>query len=216
MYTPPAFREDDLKIIHSLMNDYSFATLVTQQDGVPLASHLPFMLDAERGQYGTLLSHMARANTQWQAFDGTQEVLVIFQGPHTYVSPSWYADNRAVSVPTWNYAVVHAYGKPHLITGQDDLYTLLQDLVQKHEAMFEHPWQFQPSDDFMRSKMKGFVGFEIEITRLEGKGKLSQNRSTTDQKRVVAALEENVDTLGVNAREVAKLIVAKTIKPPIN
>ena len=172
MYTPPAFREDDLKQMHTLMNDYSFATLVTQQDGVPLACHLPFMLNSERGQYGTLLSHMARANTQWQAFDGSQEVLVIFQGPHTYVSPSWYVDNVGVNVPTWNYAVVHAYGKPRLITEQDDLYTLLQALVQKHEAMFEHPWEFQPSDDFMHSKMKGFVGFEMEITRLEGKGQV--------------------------------------------
>ena len=206
MYTPPAFRETDLKQIHALMNDYSFATLVTQQDGVPTASHLPFMLDAERGPYGVLLSHMARANTQWQAFDGTQEALVIFQGPHTYVSPSWYVDNVAASVPTWNYAVVHAYGKPRLITGQDDLYHLLQALAQKHEAMFEQQWEFQPSDEFMRSKMKGFVGFEIEITRLEGKGKLSQNRSITDQQCVIAALEERTDTLGVNATEVAKLM----------
>ena len=107
---------------------------------------------------------------------------------------------------TWNYAVVHAYGKPRLITGQDDLYHLLQALVQKHEAMFEQQWEFQPSDEFMRSKMKGFVGFEIEITRLEGKGKLSQNRSTTDQQCVIAALEERTDTLGVNATEVAKLM----------
>ncbi|GAC1400796.1 MAG: FMN-binding negative transcriptional regulator [Ktedonobacteraceae bacterium] len=206
MYTPPAFREDDLKQLHTLMNDYSFATLVTQQDGVPLANHLPFMLDTERGQYGVLLSHMARPNLQWQAFDGTQEALVIFQGPHTYVSPSWYVDNVEVSVPTWNYAVVHAYGKPRLITGQDDLYALLQALVQKHEAMFEKPWIFQPSDEFMRSKMKGFVGFEMEITRLEGKGKLSQNRSNTDQKHVIAALEENTDAQGRNAMEVAQLM----------
>ena len=206
MYTPPAFREDDLKQLHTLMNDYSFATLVTQQDGVPLASHLPFMVDTERGQYGVLSSHMARANAQWQGFDGTQEALVIFQGPHTYISPSWYVDNLTVNVPTWNYAVVHAYGKPRLITGQEDLYNLLQALVQKHEAMFEQQWQFQPSDEFMRSKMKGFVGFEMEITRLEGKGKLSQNRSITDQKHVVAALEEHKDTLGVNATEVAKLM----------
>ncbi len=206
MYTPPAFREDDLKQLHTLMHDYSFATLVTQQDGVPLASHLPFLLDTEQGQYGMLLSHMARANSQWQAFDGTQEVLVIFQGPHTYVSPSWYVDNLATNVPTWNYAVVHAYGKPHLITDITALYTLLQTLVQKHEALFEQPWTFAYSEEFMRSKMKGFVGFAMEITRLEGKGKLSQNRSVEDQQHVIAALEENCDTLGTNATEVAKLM----------
>jgi transcriptional regulator len=206
MYTPPAFREDDLKKIHTLMNDYSFATLVTQQNGVLIASHLPVMVDTRQGQYGTLASHMARANTQWQGFDGTQEALVIFQGPHTYVSPSWYVDNVEVSVPTWNYTVVHAYGKPSLITEQEDLYNLLQALVQKHEAMFDHQWKFQPSDEFMRSKMKGFVGFEMEITRLEGKGKLSQNRSSSDQKRVISALEEHSDTLGINATEIAKLM----------
>ena len=206
MYTPPAFREDDLEQLHSLMQNYGFATLVTQQDGVPLASHLPFLLDTEQGQYGTLLSHMARANSQWHAFDGTQETLVIFQGPHTYVSPSWYVDNLATSVPTWNYAVVHAYGKPRLITDAMALYTLLQTLVQKHEAMFEQPWTFACSEEFMRSKMKGFVGFAMEITRLEGKGKLSQNRSVEDQKHVIAALEENSDTLGTNATEVAKLM----------
>ncbi|GAC1360465.1 MAG: FMN-binding negative transcriptional regulator [Ktedonobacteraceae bacterium] len=206
MYTPPAFREDDLKQLHTLMNDYSFATLVTQQDGVPLASHLPFLLDTGRGQYGMLLSHMAHANTQWQTFDGMHEALVIFQGPHTYVSPSWYKDNVAVNVPTWNYAVAHAYGKPRLITEQADLYALLQALVQKHEGVFENPWTFDYSEELMRSKMKGFVGFAMEITRLEGKGKLSQNRSTDDQRQVITALEEHKDTLGVGATEVAKLM----------
>ena len=211
MYIPKTFREDDINTLHTLMNDYSFAILVTQQDGVPFASHLPFLLDTKRGPYGTLMSHMARANSQWRGFDEVQEVLIIFQGPHTYVSPSWYVDNIEQSVPTWNYAVVHVYGKPRMIEDQTKLCDLLQALVQKHEAMFEQPWPFQPSDEHMRKKLQGVVGFEIEITRLEGKGKLSQNRSAADQECVVAALEDNTEILGVGATEVAKLMRKRSL-----
>src|SRR5579864_1818197 len=193
MYTPKAFREDDIDTLHAFMREYSFATLVTQQDGKLLASHLPFLLDAERGilsggqvSYGTLIAHMARANPQWRTFAETQEALAIFQGPHTYISPSWYEDDVAQSVPTWNYAVVHAYGIPHLIEDTTALYTVLQALVQKHESHFEKPWTLQPLGDFMQNKMRAIVGFQIPITRLEGKYKLNQNRSVNDQVRVVA------------------------------
>jgi transcriptional regulator len=189
MYTPPAFREDDLQTIHALMRENSFAILVTQQDGVPLATHLPFMLDTERGPYGTLVAHMARANTQWRAFVDQQEALVIFQGPHAYITPSWY--DPGLNVPTWNYAAVHAYGVPRLIEDEATLYAMLSRLTATHEAGFEQPWLFEMGADDFRGKMKGIVGFEIEITRLEGKMKLSQNRSQADQQRVAAALAES-------------------------
>ncbi len=141
--------ECHIDTLHAFMQEYNFAALVTQQDGELLASHLPFLLDAQRGPYGTLMAHMARANPQWRTLAGTAEVLVIFQGPHTYVSPSWYEDDVALSVPTWNYT----------------------------------------------------VAFEIQITRLEGKFKLSQNRSANDQRRVLAALENNsgAESAGVAA-----------------
>lgn len=198
MYIPKAFREDNIDTLHAFMREYSFATLVTQHNGELLASHLPFLLDAERGRdksgpYGTLKAHMARANPQWRTFAETQEALVIFQGPHTYISPSWYEDDIEQSVPTWNYAVVHAYGIPHLIEDTIRLYSILQALVQNHEAHFEKAWTPQPLDDYMQNKMRAIVGFEIPITRLEGKFKLSQNRSTNDQARVVAALEGNAE-----------------------
>ncbi len=205
MYIPKAFREDNIDTLHAFMREYSFATLVTQHNGELLASHLPFLLDAERGRdksgilsggqvsYGTLIAHMARANPQWRTFNSTQEALIIFQGPHTYISPSWYEDDVAQSVPTWNYAVVHAYGKPHLIEDTTAVYSILQALVQNHEAHFEKPWTPQPLDDYMQNKMRAIVGFEIPITRLEGKFKLSQNRSVNDQARVVAALEGNAE-----------------------
>ena len=195
MYIPKAFREDDVSTIHTLIREYSFATLVTQHEGVPFATHLPFILDAERGPNGTLLAHMARANPQWHDFNSAQEVLVIFQGPHAYISPSWY--EVELSVPTWNYAVVHAYGLPRLIEDQEELYNLLKILIQTHEAQFDKPWPFQLSDDYLQKMMRGIVGFEIEITRLEGKFKLSQNRTETERENVITALQESKNTLMV-------------------
>src|SRR5262245_22604814 len=106
MYIPKHFQTDDIAQMHELMRHHNFATLVTQQDGAPFASHLPFLLDATRGPHGTLLAHLARANPQWQHLAAGQVALAIFHGPHAYVSPSWYA--AKLSVPTWNYAVVHA------------------------------------------------------------------------------------------------------------
>ncbi len=195
MYIPKAFREDDINTLHKLMREYSFATLITQHEGVPFATHLPFILDAQRGPNGTLLAHMARANPQWHHFASAQDVLVIFQGPHAYISPSWY--EVELSVPTWNYAVVHAYGLPRLIEDQVKLYNLLKSLIHTHEAHFEKPWPFNLPDDYLQKMMHGIVGFEIEITRLEGKFKLSQNRTSIERENVIAALQESRDTLAI-------------------
>jgi len=192
MYIPKAFREDDISKLYNFIQAYSFATLVTLHEGMPFATHLPFLLDAERGPNGILLAHMARANPQWHDFASAQEVLVIFQGPHTYISPSWY--EVELSVPTWNYAVVHAYGLPHLIEDGEELYKLLKTLIQTHEAHFEKPWPFQLPDDYLQKMMRGIVGFEIEITRFEGKFKLSQNRTETERENVIAALQESTNT----------------------
>jgi len=201
MYMPELFREEDRATLHALMRDNSFATLVTQHDGAPFATHLPFILETDEGPYGTLLGHMARANPQWRDFNASQEVLVIFQGPHTYVSPSWY--EVELSVPTWNYAVVHAYGTPCLITDYDAFYALLDTLVRTHEAQFAEPWLFQLPEDYVRKMMQGIVGFAIRITRLEGKLKLSQNRSLTDQQNVAATLQQSPDAV---SREVGTLM----------
>src|SRR5215469_17585894 len=193
MYIPKHFREDDLNTLHNLMRAYSFATLITQHEGAPFSSHLPFILDTEKGPNGTLLAHMARVNPQWHDFNSAQEVLVIFQGPHTYVSPSWY--EVELSVPTWNYTAVHAYGTPHLVTDYDAFYALLDTLVRTHESQFARPWPFQLPEDYVRKMMQGIVAFAIHITRLEGKFKLSQNRSLTDQQHVAATLQQSPDPL---------------------
>ena len=190
MYIPPAFREDDLTVLHTLMRDNSFAILVTQQAGIPIATHLPLLLESERGAYGTLLGHMARANTQWQSFDEEQGALVIFQGPHAYITPSWYEPGP--NVPTWNYTAVHAYGKPHVI--EDAAFIkLLHASVQTYEAGFEQPWTLDMPDELFRAKLKGIVGFEMQITRLEGKCKLSQTRSPAEQERVAYELSQSHD-----------------------
>jgi transcriptional regulator len=201
MYLPKSFQTEDLAELHGFMCAYNFASLVTQHQGAPFASHLPFMLDAERGPHGRLLAHMARANPQWRDFDATSEVLVIFQGPHAYISPSWYETHP--SVPTWNYAVVHAYGVPHIVEDHATLRHILEALVDTHEAAFAQPWRMDLPHDYLDKMMRAVVGFEIEITRLEGKLKLSQNRSEHDQHRVAEALGQSEHSLD---RDVATLM----------
>lgn len=202
MYIPKHFREDDLTVLQKLIRDYSFATLIsTQEDGVPIATHLPFMYDSEPAPYGTLRAHMALGNPHWRAFQEVRESLVIFQGPHTYISPSWY--EVELSVPTWNYATVHAYGKPRIITDPAELYEHLKTLIATHEAQFPDPWPFQLPTEYVERMMKGVVGFAIEITRLEGKFKMSQNRSPREQERVIEELSSATDS---TTREVAAVM----------
>jgi transcriptional regulator len=199
MYIPNSFREEDPARLHALMRQYNFATLVTQHDGMPFATHLPFLLDGERGRHGTLLAHMARANPQWRDFAAGPAALVIFQGPHAYISPSWYAAHP--SVPTWNYAAVHAYGIPRIVEDHAELRRMLGALVDTHEAAFAQPWRMELPDDYMDKMMRAVVGFKIEITRLEGKFKLSQNRAEDDQRRVADALEQSKDGLSIGVAE---------------
>ena len=205
MYIPNSFREDDHSLLHDLMRQHNFGILVTQRDGTPFATHLPFLLDAERGPHGTLLAHMARANPQWRDFAAGQAALVIFQGPHAYVSPSWY--EVAPSVPTWNYAVVHAYGVPRIVEDRSALYQMLKTLVDTHESTFERPWPMELPEDYLDKMMHAIVGFEIAITRLEGKLKLSQNRGENDRRHVAEALAASGDPLGEG---VAKMMNAST------
>lgn len=191
MYTPKHFEVCQPDLLFALMERFSFATLVSVADGVPVASHLPFLVEAQRGAHGTLISHMARANTQWQTWNSDQEILTIFQGDHTYISPSWYTQ-QLPSVPTWNYMVVHAYGVPRIIDDAAAL-AMLARVITKHEAAFAEPWQMDVT--YATKLLRGIVAFEIEITRLEGKFKLSQNRTNQDQQQVIAALSASTDPI---------------------
>ena len=186
MYTPAHFQVHDLGTLHAFIQRHSFATLVSQEGGVPQATHLPFLLNPTQN---TLISHMARANPQWRHFTSA-EVLVIFTGPHAYISPAWYATQPAV--PTWNYTAVHAYGIPRIITQHDRFAQMLHDLVELYESGRPNRWNGQLPPEFRDGLMKGIVGLEIQITRLEGKFKLGQNRPQ-DAPGVIAMLEKSTD-----------------------
>lgn len=201
MYTPASFKVDDVARLHGLMRGYPFALLLTVHGGEIAATHLPFMVDAERGTQGTLLAHMARANPHWQLFDGKREALVVFTGAHTYISPSWY--ESPVTVPTWNYAVVHAHGRPVIVSDKVRVRAMLERLVAIHEAYVDPPWSTGQANAYVDEQLDYIVAFEIEITQLEGKFKLNQNRSRADQEGVVRALAGSYDPL---KREIAELM----------
>ncbi len=198
MYSPPHFAETDAAALGALIEGNNFAVLVSSVDGRPFATHLPFLYGAEAG---ILTAHMARANPHWQALaDNPDEVLVIFQGPHEYVSPTWYGEP---GVPTWNYTAVHVYGRFELIEDESEHRTVLKALTARHEAGNSPPWQADFDAPLIAGMLRGTVAFNIRIATLEGKFKLSQNRSTADRRRVVEALEA-LD--GDNARGVARLM----------
>lgn len=189
MYIPEQFREDDTTSLQTFIHEHSFGILVTRGDVAPFATHLPFLFDAGHGEFGMLQAHMARANPQWHSFTSEDEALVIFQGAHAYVSPSWY--DVALSVPTWNYAAVHAYGVPRIIDDSQLLYKQLKTLIEIHESQFERPWTFELPQDYIEKMMRGVVGFTLEITRLEGKFKMSQNRTPAEREKVIAVLQDD-------------------------
>lgn len=183
MYIPSFNRVDDREKINAFIQAYGFATVVTNRDGVPWASHLPVLLD-EAG--GVLRSHMARANEQWKHFTPDKEVLCIFHGPHAYISPSWYVQQH--DVPTWNYGAVHVYGTPAVVDDRDALRQIVFDTTAKYEALMPQPWQLPLSELEIDGMLKAIVGFTLAITRVEAKFKLGQNRSAEDRAGTVAGL----------------------------
>jgi transcriptional regulator len=190
MYIPKHFELTDKATMHDLMRQFSFATIVSVLKGVPFATHMPVVVRPEFGEFGTLRTHIARANPQWETFSNQSgssdaEILVIFQGDHTYISPKWYETHP--SVPTWNYVTVHAYGRPRIVEEPELVRELLDELIGTYEG--EKGWNSSNlSEKYMDGMMRGIVAFEIEITRLEGKMKLSQNRSEPDRHGVIAGL----------------------------
>ncbi|MDJ0609450.1 MAG: FMN-binding negative transcriptional regulator [Kiloniellales bacterium] len=192
MYVPQVFALDDKAEIDRIIRQFSFGLLVTAPGGAPQATHLPFLWDAAAGPKGTLLGHMARANAHWRDFArlaaAEQEALVVFQGEHGYVSPNWYQPGPAV--PTWNYLAVHLYGRPRLVEAPAEMRAMMVRLADGYEQGFETPWTLdsQPAD-YEARMMRGIVAFEIPVTRVEAKAKLSQNRPAEDRTAVIAALE---------------------------
>ncbi len=214
MYVPPSFRISDPDKLAAFMNEHSFATLVSNHSDAPFASHLPVLFHQEGGVHGTLVSHMARANPQWQHFESSQEILAIFHGPHSYVSPSWY--QTKLSVPTWNYAAVHAYGIPKILDNHDRVVALLDETVSFYEKDFDRPWPAILPDEFRDKLIDSIVAFEIPISRIEGKFKLSQNRNEEDIQGVFDSLSQSSDS---RSRELAELMRHECLDndtPPLN
>jgi transcriptional regulator len=194
MYIPRhfSFPQGAESQLHDLIEAHSFGLLVAggAADGTPPeGTHLPFVLDRARGALGTLIAHVARANPIWRTFEPGREVLAVFQGPHAYVSPDWYANSGLV--PTWNYIAVHGYGVPRLLAGEEQATAALAALSAFMEAGLapKPPWTLDRiAESARRALVRGIVAFEIELTRLEGKQKLNQNRTAQDRAGVVAAL----------------------------
>lgn len=183
------------------MRRYSFAALFTHRSGESFATHLPFMIDPDRGPFGTLVAHMARANPHWRAFEGAPPSLVVFTGPHAYISPAWYAEQA--TVPTWNYTLVHASGQVRLVEDTTRLREMVMRLVELHESPLGNPWDVRKAETVIDVELEAIVGFEIPIDRLEGKFKLNQNRSVEDREGVIRALEKSTHP---DEREVARLM----------
>jgi transcriptional regulator len=182
MYTPKHFILDDPAQQQALMADYPFAQLITVDgDGLPHATYLPMLYSD-----GRLEIHMAKSNPQWQHFQSGREVLCAFKGEHGYISPSWYTG--APNVPTWNYVVLHVYGKPRVIEDAGEKKATMARLVDAMEAGFDEPWRMELPQKYERGMLSGIVAAEIEITRMEGKAKLSQNRKPDDAKGAIRGL----------------------------
>ena len=194
MFQPPIFREERAGVMHALMRAHPFATIVSSVTGQLTADHVPLVLHEEVGTHGALRGHVAAANPLFRRTDGPIEVLAIFQGPQTYVTPSWYASKREHGkvVPTWNYVVAHARGALRFIRETDWLLQHLRDLTRQHESHRDLPWEVSDAPpEFVARQLKGLVGFEVAIHELAGTWKVSQNKSEADSEGVRSGLLED-------------------------
>lgn len=207
MYNPPSFAETDHITLQDFMSAHSFATLISQGEAGLDISHLPLLLDRQAGEQGTLVGHFARANSHWKRVDG-QNVTVLFHGPHAYISPAWYEVQN--SVPTWNYVAVHAHGVLRLDHDPDVLLRIVRQFTDYYEAPRPQPWSLDSAEpEFIQKLIGAIVGFRIEIQKLEGKWKLSQNHDVPRRQRTIQQLRQ---LPGEDHRAIADLMEA-TLPP---
>jgi transcriptional regulator len=191
MYIPASFAEADRELLLDFIEEHGFASLISSgDDGAPTVSHVPLLLDRAIIGSEYLLGHVARANRHWAKFDGRTPTLAIFNGPHAYVSPAWYA--KAPSVPTWNYAVVHVHGTAQTLDAAGTE-AVLRRLIEQYEGTRKNRWSGDLPIEFMRNQLRAIVGFRLELGELVGKFKLSQNKDETDREGALAGLEQEPD-----------------------
>ena len=208
MYLPAFHREDDLCAQHALIRARPLGLLICNGPGGLMANPAPFVLREKASKLGTLAVHVARANSQWREIAATGEALVVFQDADAYVTPSWYATKRESGkvVPTWNYASVHVWGRARVMDDKTWLREQVSELTATHEAARAEPWKVTDAPrDYIEQMLAAIVGMEIEITRTEGKWKMSQNRTLADREGVIAGLRTQG---GDNASHVADLTEA--------
>lgn len=209
MYLPAHFEESRSEVLHALMREHPFATLVTRDGEAVTANHLPLHLDPEGAPSGVLQGHIARANPLSRHSADT-EVLAIFHGPQAYVTPSWYPTKRehGKAVPTWNYVVVHARGRLRVIDDPHWLRRQLETLVTRHESGFAEPWQISDAPpEYVDNMLKAIVGIEITVSDLTGKWKISQNQPEANRAGVVAGLRR----IGTTDAEAIATLVAGSL-----
>jgi transcriptional regulator len=199
VYIPEFNRQEDRSAILAFMRANPFAILVSNADGIPFATHLPLLVD-EIGDQVVVQGHMAKANAHWKSMKENDESLVIFHGPHAYISPSLYEIRE--SVPTWNYAAVHVYGEATLFSDEAGLHKTLHRMINTFESSYMAQWS-ELSDQYRSRMMKHIVGFEIKTKRVEAKFKLSQNRTKDEQAQVIQSLNQSKDS---NISGVAELM----------
>jgi transcriptional regulator len=187
MYLPKLYKEEDKNKIIQFLKQNNFPAVVSYDGEKLLATHLPVETIENEDSSLKIYGHMSRANPQWKSF-GEQEVLLIFQGAHTYISPRWY---NHINVPTWNYVMVHVYGKIKMLEG-DELHALLSQLVHVHESDTGYSLESLP-EDFVRKEMKGVAGFEMQVTKIDAAYKLSQNRDDESYSNILLELEKRED-----------------------
>jgi transcriptional regulator len=205
MYQPAHFREDRIEVQHDLIRRHPLGLLVTAGPGGLTANHIPFLIYADDSGLGVLRAHVARGNPQWRELSFVEECLVVFQGPQNYVTPSWYATKQETGkvVPTWNYITVHAWGRPRAIEDAAWLRRQIDDLTASQEKRRSPPWAVNDAPEpFIASQMKGIVGVEIPVARIEGKWKVSQNRPEADRAGVESGLaSESKDAMAALVTE---------------
>ncbi len=209
MYVPSQFAEPRIEVLHELIRSHPLGTLVVLASNRLDANHIPFEIDPEPAPFGTLRGHVARANAVWKDFSAQIDALVVFQGPHTYISPAWYATKKEHGkvVPTWNYAVVHASGRLRVIDDRAWLRRFVEQLTDRHEKPRTDPWKvIDAPADFIDTMTEAIVGIEVPIAQLTGKWKVSQNRPQTDRVGVAAGLMQDENDM---ATSMAQLVQQK-------